>query len=824
MKSSLRQKLRPRSRSGIAAAFSAALALLAGDLEPTHAAPGGSRGKLPPPALKAPPFSGQIPHRAPFKPDKEKSRFFARIATFSVFLNTDIDAETVAEIVAATDDGMTLVYTDSEQELLGFVDIADPENPLPAGTAPLEGEPTSVAVVGPYALAAVVTDDTFTDPKGRLEIFDIATRSRVRVLHLPGQPDAIAVSPNRRFAAIAIENERDEDLGDGRPGQPGNPPGSLTIVDLAGPVSNWKTRQVDLTGIADKFPEDPEPEFVSINRLNVAAVTLQENNHVVLVHLPSGRVIGDFSADSVDLDRIDATENDLIEQVESLEGLPREPDAIAWVGPFRLATADEGDLDGGSRGFTIFDIRGNVRFTSGSNDDQLTAMIGHYPEDRSENKGNEPEGVAFARYGRERLLFVGSERSSVISVYEIGRRGQPRFLQVLPAGLGPEGLLPIPKRNLLVVASEEDDRGDKFRASITLYRRDAAEPTYPTIASLDRPDGTPIPWGALSAVAVDPGEPKRAWTVHDSFYRKSRIYQVDTSGEPALIESETLLSDANGAFAAALAAEADSAALPDFDPDALLEDDGSVNIDAEGLARRADGGFWIASEGSGTVGDEDDRPIESRNWLLRVDGAGTIQEVVGLPDATDARQRRFGLEGVASVGSGADEVLYVCFQREWGVDAPEAGADPAGFARIGRYETATGEWTFLYYPLDPRESPNGGWVGLSEIVALDGETFLVLERDNQGGPDARIKRVYSFDIGGLAPLPEAPIGEVPAFPVVEKHLARDLIPDLLADNGAVIEKVEGLAVFADGEALLATDNDGVDDASGETLFRNIGEL
>ena len=52
-------------------------------------------------------------------------------------------------------------------------------------------------------------------------------------------------------------------------------------------------------------PDDPEPEYVSINHFNVAAVTLQENNHIVLVHLPTARVIHDFSAGAVNLDNVD---------------------------------------------------------------------------------------------------------------------------------------------------------------------------------------------------------------------------------------------------------------------------------------------------------------------------------------------------------------------------------------------------------------------------------------------------------------------------------------------------------------------------------------
>ena len=56
-------------------------------------------------------------------------RTFDRIATFPVFLNTDIDTDTVAEIVAATEDGNTLIYTDSDGENIGFVDITNPFEP-----------------------------------------------------------------------------------------------------------------------------------------------------------------------------------------------------------------------------------------------------------------------------------------------------------------------------------------------------------------------------------------------------------------------------------------------------------------------------------------------------------------------------------------------------------------------------------------------------------------------------------------------------------------------------------------------------------------------
>jgi hypothetical protein len=51
-----------------------------------------------------------------------------------------------------------------------------------------------------------------------------------------------------------------------------------------------------------------------------------------------------------------------------------------------------------------------------------------------------------------------------------------------------------------------------------------------------------------------------------------------------------------------------------------------------------------------------------------------------------------------------------------------------------------------------------------------------------------------------------------------KETVRDLIPDLKSTGGYVLDKVEGLAIMADGTIWVSTDNDGVDDHSGETMF------
>ena len=729
---------------------------------------------------------------------------FKRIASFPVFQNTDVDEDTAAEIIAVARNGRTLIYSDSEFGGVGFVDIRRPDAPEADGFIPLDGEPTSVAISGPFALVATNTSDSFTDVSGELLVIRLTNRRIIRTIPLGGQPDSISVSPDGRYAAIAIENERDEDLGDGFP--PQAPAGELFVIDTrSNNPARWNTTTVPLTGLGIAFADDPEPEFVDINDNNIAVVTLQENNAVALVDLeaafadPAGSVIDAFDLGAVDLAQIDTNENDLIELTSSLSGVAREPDAVTWIDEYTFATANEGDLEGGSRGFSIFNKDGTVLFDIGAVFDQVTVSLGHYPENRSENRGNEPEAVLFAEYGNDRLLFVGSERASAIAVFKLDDDNLPSLVQVLPTGVGPEGLLAIPRRDLFVVANEVDDRGDKIRSTVSVYEYESSI-DYPLIQStLGDESGTPIPWGALSALAINPQG--GLLTVHDSFYRNTRIFSLDTDGVPATLDEKIVLNDANGLLAAE-------------DP-GLVEASGLVNLDAEGLAVGVDGGYWVASEGAGTVGSNS-RPFEFANYLVHADDSGAITNVVALPAEVEALQVRFGFEGVAAVEENGAEVLYVAFQREW-------AGDPDDLVRIGRYETATGDWTFAYYPIETPTSPNGGWVGLSEISALGDGEFAVIERDNQAGPDARIKLITHFSVEGVTFRPQS---EAPGFDILAKTVVRDLIDagDLTAPGGLILEKIEGLAVTEGGGAWWVNDNDGVDDSNGETQLRLIEGL
>ncbi|WP_217168656.1 esterase-like activity of phytase family protein [Streptomyces sp. AC512_CC834] len=728
------------------------------------------------------------------------SAAFARTATYPVFQNrptgADAAAETVAEISAVSEDGRTQVYTDAAAKRIGFLDISDPERPKGLGTLSLtelgdaEDEPTSVTVVGAYALVVVNTSASHTDPSGRLDVISLRTRERVASHDLGGQPDSIALSKDKRYAAVAIENERDEEAtppGGEEGDLPQAPAGFVQIVDLSGSSpAEWGLRKVALTksdgsalpaltaaGIA--APTDPEPEYVSVNGRDRLVVTLQENNGIVVIDLASGRITKAFSAGTASVDGIDTVEDGVIDQTGSITDVPREPDAVGWIDNRYLATANEGDWKGGTRGWTVFDSRtGNVVWDAGNGFEHLAARYGLLNEDRSENKGTEPEGLAIATYGGVRYAFVGSERSNFVAVYDISRPTRPRFRQILETTNGPEGLLPIPSRGLLAVSSEEDDAEAGVRASVTLFRLGrggTAANTAPSLSSASDASGTPIGWGALSGLSAVPGRDDEVYAVTDAAYATTRVLTIDTGGRRgAVVTRELTVKDSTGEPA---------------------------GYDAEGVYARPRGGFWLAVEGKTGTG----------NRLVRLDRSGVTRQVVALPADVAAGLGSQGFEGVtATTDARGHEIVWATLQRE-------VKTDPSGVVRLGRYDVAAGTWSWYGYRT-AATTTDGDWIGLSEITVV-GDRLAVVERDKLGGPAAKTKKIYTVPL----PRTAAPAGTLPVLP---KSLAHDVLPDLRATHGWTQEKLEGLTVAGNGRVYAVTDNDGLDDSTGETVFLDLG--
>ncbi|MDY6782286.1 MAG: choice-of-anchor I family protein [Cyanobacteriota bacterium] len=162
------------------------------------------------------------------------------------------------------------------------------------------------------------------------------------------------------------------------------------------------------------------------------------------------------------------------------------------LGRLDVSTID-GDVDGdgdydrlftyGARSFSIWDSQGNLVFDSGDDLERITAAA--FPDNfnasndsnsfdnRSDNKGPEPEGVTTGVIDGRTYAFIGLERIGGVMMYDVSDPSSPQFVQYLnnrdfsgdpeagTAGdLGPEGLVFINAedspigRSLLVVANE----------------------------------------------------------------------------------------------------------------------------------------------------------------------------------------------------------------------------------------------------------------------------------------------------------------------------------------------------------------------------------
>ena len=696
--------------------------------------------------------------------------YFNRVASFPVALNAPDADVTSSEIITATDDGLTLIYSDSPNGGIGFIDITDPASPKPAGYMDMGGEPTSVTAIGGQAYVAVNTSESLTEPSGKLVVVDIAAQSIDGEFDLGGQPDSIAHNKDNTILAIAIENQRDEEVNDGA--IPQAPTGFLTLVTLTdGAVAQENIKNVDLTGLASIAPDDAEAEFVAFNDNDEVAVTLQENNYVAIVDAKTATVTGGFEAGETGVAGVDTKNDGRIDFSGENKSVPREPDAVKWLDTDRLVVANEGDWNGGSRGFTIFNRDGSVIFDSGNALDVNAAQLGHYPDFRNK-KGVEPEGLEVATFGDTQYIFIAEERSSLVAVYK-DTGADPEFVQSIPSGISPEGLVAIPGSNLLATANEADLREDGVAGShVMIYQLAEGKAGYPQLVSGLGEDGNPIGWAAISGAVADAEKPGVLYAVSDSvLHAAPAIYEIDATAQPARIVKKTVIT---------------------------RDGETAQKLDLEGITLDGEGGFWLANEG------DSDKLVP--HALIHVDANGEIQDEIGFPVDLLAGQTRSGAEGVAAVGTGEETTLWVAMQREW-------GDDEKGFVKLLSYKPSSEEWTAVRYPLEA--APDGGWVGLSEIT-VHGDHAYIVERDNQIAEKAALKAIYRVPVAELA---GAELGG--ELPVVSKELVRDLVPDLAGNNGYVVDKVESFAIDSEGKGYVITDNDGTDDSSGETFFWSI---
>ena len=147
-------------------------------------------------------------------------------------------------------------------------------------------------------------------------------------------------------------------------------------------------------------------------------------------------------------------------------------------------TDGDGDVDElyayGARSFSIWDQDGNLVWDSGDDFEQYIAAnhptffncndgLASEMDDRSDDKGPEPEAVTVGQIGNSYYAFIGLERQGGVMVYDVTDPTTPSFVNFIQTydttsgtmtDIAPEGLVFVPAdeshngENLLIVSSE----------------------------------------------------------------------------------------------------------------------------------------------------------------------------------------------------------------------------------------------------------------------------------------------------------------------------------------------------------------------------------
>jgi len=279
------------------------------------------------------------------------------------------------------------------------------------------------------------------------------------------EPEFVAISDDSRTAYVSLQENN-----------------GLAIVDL---VSKTVT---DLIGLGLK------DHSLSENQLDAS------NDDGISGNFQNWPVLGMYQPDAIEFVSIggneyiisanegDARDYDGFSEEDRVKDLMLDPMAFPDATTLQMdenlgrmkTTTVNGDIDGdgdfdeiyvyGGRSFTIWNTSGTVIYDSGDVIGKTTFDLDPTlfnndegdVDDRSDDKGAEPEAVETLKIGDKTLLFVGLERTGGVMVFDITNPANPLFLEWMRdnVDIGPEGLIAVaaedsPTGNDLVIITHE---------------------------------------------------------------------------------------------------------------------------------------------------------------------------------------------------------------------------------------------------------------------------------------------------------------------------------------------------------------------------------
>ena len=258
---------------------------------------------------------------------------------------------------------------------------------------------------------------------------------------------------------------------------PANPTGTLTTGKIN--IRQWPVLGMFLPDGIAAYQQDRKTYLVLANEGDAREYIFEDVNGAPVVAFDEQTRVG-----SLTLDPVRFPNSSFLRNNANL-GRLRVTSTLGWKPATPPATGRLYDTlySFGTRSFSIRDTNGNLVFDSGDDFERIIAALdpeafnisnsNNTFDDRSDDKGPEPEGVTIGEVRGRTFAFIGLERIGGVMVYDITSPRAPKFVQYLnnrdisqptdtrEAGdLGPEGLHFIPARfsptrdPLLLVANE----------------------------------------------------------------------------------------------------------------------------------------------------------------------------------------------------------------------------------------------------------------------------------------------------------------------------------------------------------------------------------
>jgi len=246
-------------------------------------------------------------------------------------------------------------------------------------------------------------------------------------------------------------------------------------------------------------------------------------------------------------------------------------------------------------------------------------------------------------------------------------------------------------------------------------------------------------------------------------------------------------------------------------------------VDTEGLVKLSDGSFWLVDEYAPSLIHADaegqilNRVVPSG---VEADLAAANYPVTGLlPSILSKRRLNRGIESIAV--SPDEQFLYVALQSP--LSNPDAAAYRSSRSvrllqlslQNGTIEGVVGQYIYVMdepesFPLDNSTSQSA--VKVSEMVALDNDTLIVLERITK---HTKLYRVSDF--ASASNILNSTWDDVATIPTLEQFsdltaanltpLSKTLVFDSARDIPELDDKIEGIAILNDEYIALVNDND-----------------